>query len=142
VLIATDGSKFSLAAIRSVAERPWPKGSSFRVIAIPERFMPLTGLPHFELQELENLNTATLKAAQQDCAAGVRILTKAGLNASEGTPLPRDTEAREIVREANFSHADLIILGSHGRRGFDSMSMGSVSEHVAFHAKCSVEVIR
>jgi hypothetical protein len=28
VLIATDGSVFSLAAIRSVAKRPWPKGSA------------------------------------------------------------------------------------------------------------------
>jgi nucleotide-binding universal stress UspA family protein len=142
VLIATDGSVFSLAAIRSVAKRPWPKGSVFRVIAIPEPFMPLTEFPYFELKEIENLNTAALKAAKRDSAAGAEILAKAGLNVGEGTPLPKDNDAREIVKEANFWHADVIVLGSHGRRGFNRMSMGSVSEHVAFHAKCSVEVIR
>jgi nucleotide-binding universal stress UspA family protein len=36
----------------------------------------------------------------------------------------------------------LVILGSHGRRGFERLTLGSVSEHVALHAPCSVEVIR
>jgi nucleotide-binding universal stress UspA family protein len=142
VLIATDGSKFSLAAIRSVAKRPWPKDSVFRVIAVPEPFMPLTEFPPFELKEIENLNTASLKAAKRYSAAGAEILAKAGLNVGEGTPLPKDNDGREIVKEANFWHADLIVLGSHGRRGFDRLTMGSVSEHVAFHARCSIEVIR
>jgi nucleotide-binding universal stress UspA family protein len=142
VLIATDGSEFSLAAIRSVAKRPWPKDSVFRVIAIPEPFMPLTEFPYFELKEIENLNTAALKAAKRSSAAGAEILAKAGLNVGEGTPLPKDNDGREIVKEANFWHANLIVLGSHGRRGFDRLTIGSVSEHVAFHAKCSVEVIR
>jgi nucleotide-binding universal stress UspA family protein len=142
VLIATDGSEFSLAAIRSVAKRPWPKDSVFRVIAIPEPFMPLTELPNFELKEIENLNTSAIRAAKRYSADGAQILAKAGLNVGEGTPLPKDNDGREIVKEANFWHADLIVLGSHGRRGFDLLTIGSVSEHVAFHAPCSVEVIR
>ena len=36
----------------------------------------------------------------------------------------------------------MIVLGSHGRRGFDRLTMGSVLEHVAFHGHCSVEVVR
>jgi nucleotide-binding universal stress UspA family protein len=142
VLIATDGSAFSRAAIRSVAKRPWPKDSVFRVIAIPEPFMPLTEFPNFDLKEIENLNTAALKAAKRYSAAGTEILAKAGLNVGEGTLLPKDNDGREIVKEADFWHADLIVVGSHGRRGFDRLTIGSVSEHVAFHAKCSVEVIR
>jgi nucleotide-binding universal stress UspA family protein len=142
VLIATDGSEFSLAAIRSVAKRPWPKDSVFRVIAIPEPFMPLTEFANLELKEIENLNTSAIRAAKRYSAAGAQILAKAGLNVGEGTPLPKDNDGKEIVKEANFWHADLIVLGSHGRRGFDRMTLGSVSEHVAFHANCSVEVIR
>lgn len=38
--------------------------------------------------------------------------------------------------------ADLIVMGSHGCRGVDRMMLGSVSESVAIHAHCSVEVIR
>jgi nucleotide-binding universal stress UspA family protein len=141
VLIATDGSEFSLAAIRSVAKRPWPKGSTFRVIAIPEPFMPLSQFP-FELKEIEKLNTAVLKDAKRYAAAGAEVLARAGLKVREGTPLPTDSDGKEIVKEAKQWHADLIVVGSHGRRGFDRMTIGSVSEHVAFHAQCSVEVIR
>jgi nucleotide-binding universal stress UspA family protein len=141
VLIATDGSEFSLAAIRSVAKRPWPPGSAFRVIAIPEPFVPLTQFP-FELKEIEKLNTGALKDAKRYAAAGAEILGNAGLKVGEGTPLPRDSDAREIIKDAKQWHPDMIVLGSHGRRGFDRMTIGSVSEHVAFHAECSVEVIR
>jgi nucleotide-binding universal stress UspA family protein len=38
--------------------------------------------------------------------------------------------------------ADMIVLGSHGRRGIDKLLIGSVSETVATYAHCSVEVIR
>jgi len=38
--------------------------------------------------------------------------------------------------------ADLIVMGSHGRRGLDRLVMGSASESVAMHAHCSVEVVR
>jgi nucleotide-binding universal stress UspA family protein len=34
------------------------------------------------------------------------------------------------------------VMGSHGRRGFDRIVLGSVSESVAMHARCSVEVVR
>jgi nucleotide-binding universal stress UspA family protein len=47
-----------------------------------------------------------------------------------------------ILDEAEKWKVDVIVLGSHGRSGFDRMVMGSVSEAVALHAKCSVEVIR
>jgi nucleotide-binding universal stress UspA family protein len=49
---------------------------------------------------------------------------------------------RVILNEAESWQADLIVVGSHGRSGFDRVVMGSVSEAVALHATCSVEVIR
>jgi nucleotide-binding universal stress UspA family protein len=142
VLVATDGSECSLTALRSVASRPWPDGSRFKVISIPEPFMPLDQFPQFELKEIENLNTAAIKDARRYADAGAEILQKSGLEASTETPLPRDSDAREIVKEAERWHARMVVLGSHGRHGFDRLTMGSVSEHVALHAPCSVEVIR
>jgi nucleotide-binding universal stress UspA family protein len=47
-----------------------------------------------------------------------------------------------ILDEAKTWPADILILGSHGWRGLDRFMMGSVSESVAIHAHCSVEVIR
>ena len=142
ILVATDGSEYSLAAVQSVASRPWPEGSKFKIISIPEPFMPVNMFPQFELKEIEDQNTAALKDARRYADAGAEILRKADLETSTETPLPLDNDAREIVKEAERWHARMVVLGSHGRRGFDRLAMGSVSEHVALHAPCSVEVIR
>jgi nucleotide-binding universal stress UspA family protein len=142
VLVATDGSQFSTAAIRAVAACAWPKGSVAKVISIPEPFQPLRQFPFFESDEIERLNTAALKAAKKFAAAGADALFNADLQATADTPFPESSNGRDIVKEAERWHADLIVVGSHGRRGFDRWYMGSVSEYVALHASCSVEVIR
>jgi len=142
ILLATDGSEYSTAALRSVAARPWPKGSEARVISVPDPFVPTTVFPYFEWKEIEELNTSALKRAKKLVDAGVGILSGLDAKVSSETPLPKDSPARVIVREAQEWGAHLIVLGSHGRRGFDRLTMGSVSEHVTFHAPCSVEVIR
>lgn len=142
ILVATDGSEYSMAALRFVVRRPWPKGSQAKVVSIPEPFMPLGEFPYFESKEIENLNTSALKEANGYVAAGAAILAKAGFETTTETPFPKGSPAREIVKEAERWHAQMVVVGSHGRRGFDRMTMGSVSEHVAFHAHCSVEVIR
>jgi nucleotide-binding universal stress UspA family protein len=142
VLVATDGSECSAAALRFVAGRPWPTGSQAKVMAIPEPFMPLGEFPYFESGEIEALNTAALKAANANAEAGAAILKRAALETTTEAPFPEGSPASQIVREAKRWNADIVVLGSHGRRGFDRWTLGSVSEHVALHAPCSVEVIR
>ena len=142
ILIATDGSEYSAAAVRFVASRPWPAGTQAKVMAIPEPFMPLGEFPYFESKEIENLNTAALKAANANAESGAVLLRKAGLETTIEAPFPEGSPARQIVKEAKHWGADIVAVGSHGRRGFDRWALGSVSEHVALHAPCSVEVIR
>jgi len=47
----------------------------------------------------------------------------------------------EILAVAEECNADLIILGTHGRTGFDHFISGSVSEGVARRSKCPVLII-
>jgi nucleotide-binding universal stress UspA family protein len=47
----------------------------------------------------------------------------------------------EILFVADDCKADMIILGTHGRTGFDHFISGSVSESVARKAKCPVLII-
>ena len=47
-----------------------------------------------------------------------------------------------IIDAASKWRAELIIIGSHGRKGLDRFLMGSVAESVARHAPCSVEIVR
>jgi nucleotide-binding universal stress UspA family protein len=47
-----------------------------------------------------------------------------------------------IVDEAKSWNADLIVVGSHGYGMWGRFLLGSVSQSVVSHAKCSVEVVR
>lgn len=48
----------------------------------------------------------------------------------------------EIIRVADEKKADLIIMGTHGRRGFNRLLLGSVAESVARRARSAVLLIR
>jgi nucleotide-binding universal stress UspA family protein len=61
-------------------------------------------------------------------ARGVRVDTRV----LEGTAW------REIVAEASAARADLLVLGTHGRSGFERLLLGSVAEKILRTAPCPV----
>lgn len=50
--------------------------------------------------------------------------------------------AEEILREAEEQQADMIVMGTHGRKGIDRILFGSVAERVVKSAGCPVVTIR
>lgn len=52
------------------------------------------------------------------------------------------TPAEDIVRFARERRCDLIVVGTHGRRGVGRLFLGSVAEKVVRAAPCSVLVVR
>jgi nucleotide-binding universal stress UspA family protein len=48
---------------------------------------------------------------------------------------------QEIVRAATDEHADMIVMGTHGRTGLDRLLLGSVAERVVRHAPCPVVTV-
>lgn len=46
-----------------------------------------------------------------------------------------------IVREAGAAHADMLVLGTHGRSGFQQLFLGSVTEKVMRAVKCPTLVV-
>jgi nucleotide-binding universal stress UspA family protein len=71
-----------------------------------------------------------------------KVLVAAGLDSLENRAAPLGNARVLILDQAKEWGADLIVLGSHGRRGVERLMLGSVSESVAIYAHCSVEVIR
>ena len=69
-----------------------------------------------------------------------QVLTSAGLKAT--TVVLSGNPKEVILEEAKKWNADLIVVGSHGRRGFKRFLLGSVSEAIAINAHCSVVVVR
>jgi nucleotide-binding universal stress UspA family protein len=140
IMLATDGSEYSRAAARSIAERPWKKGTEIRILSVLDPFIPAIEPWYGAAHLIEQ----TLKQRESECEEAVKsagkLLADAGLAVTtmvkEGGPKWR------IIEQAQEWQADLLVMGSHGRRGLKRLLLGSVSEVVALHARCSVEVIR
>ena len=56
--------------------------------------------------------------------------------------VPLGPPGSEIVKAAREWQADVIVIGSHGRRGITRALVGSVAEDVMRHASCPVLVVR
>jgi len=142
VLIPTDGSEHAEDALESVARRPWANGSEFLIIASPEYPVLVGEYPYYAPEQMADLTRNSRNHASESAQRGEALLAKAGLETSREVTEPKDTPAHAILGAAENWGADLIVMGSHGRRGFDRLILGSVSETVALHAPCSVEVVR
>jgi nucleotide-binding universal stress UspA family protein len=142
ILLATDGSECSTAAARSVAERNWPAETAFRILNVVEPSVPLLRPPYFSSELMEELRGKDMQRAQEAVSSAGIILGGAGMEASSTVAVPAATPKELILSEAAEWGAGLIVVGSHGRRDVNRFLLGSVSEAVALHANCSVEIIR
>jgi nucleotide-binding universal stress UspA family protein len=140
ILLATDGSAYSEAAARSVAKRPWGKGTQVKIVSIIDLVIPATDPWYAAGEVMDRMREQKRRECEQAVSSAKDLLSRAGLIASasvhEGSPKWR------ILDEAQEWGANIIVVGSHGRRGLTRLLLGSVSEAVAMNARCSVEVIR
>jgi nucleotide-binding universal stress UspA family protein len=147
ILLAIDGSSCSQAAVKAVADRPWPVGSEIKIIsAVEVHLAPPPGSMLVPDSHYLKLLTEYQRVAC-DAAGNAESLLRAS-NAGRKDPIEISTEiingnAKEVILdEVGNWGADLIVLGSHGYRGMKRLWLGSVSLAVATHARCSVEIVR
>ena len=144
ILLAVDGSVFSDAAAQELVKRPWPPQSEVKVITAVEITAPM-GMETWDVSPdyFENLERSVRQAAQatlDNTLLKLKTITDKTLKISgeiiQGSP------AKVIVDEAESWGADLIVMGSRGLGVWNRLLLGSVSNAVVHHAKCSVEVVR
>ena len=141
ILLAVDESEYSAAATKEIAKRPWPKGTTVRVLTVVEPFPPIAIEPWYGGREsLVRIGKEVRKRARdltEKIAASLRRKAiKTQVAVLEGDPRSR------IVDEAEKWAADLIVMGSHGYTGIKRWLLGSVASSVVSHAPCSVEIVR
>lgn len=141
VLLAVDNSKFSQAAVNTLIAQIQPKGTEVCVLHVIE---PITLYPDGQAWGLEDptavISKEQRKEAEEIGARASQTLRDAGFSVT--TAVERGDPKVVILDSAEEMHADLIMLGSHGRKGMDRFLMGSVSEAIARHAHCSVQIAR
>ena len=141
ILLAIDDSKFSEAAIEAVIEQARPQDTEVRILHVVESPPLLVARemggydPALETaweSQRQQARAVVAKAAELLRARGLKVAAAV----EDGDPKSK------ILDVAEEWQADLIVLGSHGRKGLNRFLMGSISDAVARHARCSVEIVR
>ena len=142
ILLAAHDSEFCQLATNALIAQVKPHGTEVGVLHVLEGFpIPLAKqLGSNESPEFVRARLELREEARKFLEHSVAVFRSAGFAASdmwhEGDPL------EIILEQSELWGADLIVVGSHGRKGIKRFLMGSTSESVARYARCSVQIIR
>jgi hypothetical protein len=133
ILVAVDGSDFSMAAVDQAISLGGICNSRIFLISVvdlyPEQMAVAPTLVEQMSEEVrQHLDQAEKKVDQAKIAC--ETIVRMG-----GAP------HEFIIQEANDKEVDLILMGTHGRTGFKRVLMGSVAQNVIANAPCPVMVV-
>jgi nucleotide-binding universal stress UspA family protein len=140
ILLAIDDSKWSEAATHALIWQMRPENVEVCVFHV---VVPLVIIPYDYMGQVE-----TLEAAQQERLKEGKELVERTAQQLQAGGFKVDGAIEEgdpksaITDKATQWNADVIFVGSHGRKGIDRFLLGSASEVVLRHAPCSVEIAR
>jgi len=142
ILVAVDGSSTSDRALQEALKLARELKSRLRVLAVVEPIMLTEEAQYINYNEIHKAvvgygRDLLKKAGDAAHKAGVEAETR--LIESKGFG---ERVADVIAHEADAWPADLIVIGTHGRRGFNHLLMGSVAEGVVRIATKPVLLIR
>ncbi|MDY0108057.1 MAG: universal stress protein [Giesbergeria sp.] len=140
ILVPVDGSPTSMLAVSRAAALAKAFGSTVTALYVIDPY-PFTGVgADFAYGQAQYLSAATAEAnAALDATrtameeAGVKVNTVVG----EGHAVQEG-----IARALDSTGADLIVMGSHGRRGLEKLVLGSVTQRVLGLVHVPVLVVR
>ena len=141
IVLGFDDSPHSLAALHWVTRQKWPADTHVTVVsavrspvtAYAEVYAPAVPYP-------VELNEEVTRHHEELCMRAEDELRRAGF-ATTVKVLPADPR-EALIETARAEHADLLVVGSHGRTGIPKLFLGSVASHVVTHAPCDVLVVK
>ncbi len=143
ILIPTDGSELSEKAVN--AGLTLAKTLQTKVVAVhvvPNRFMLVTGeMEIVDADTLNKLRGSTKKAGEKVLDVVQDQARKRGIECGR-LLLEHDSPWEAILQAAQRQNADLIVMASHGYKGFRALVLGSETTKVLTHSKIPVLVYR
>ncbi len=145
ILLATDGSDYSKAAVEEIAQRIFPTGTKVLIVSAFQNASLITSASSLEgglTGGFEETVAVIRKLAENAVQQAAELLKKKNPALSISTKAINGTPKHTILKEAEKMGADLIVVGSHGRGAIGRFLLGSVSQAIALHADCSVLIVR
>jgi nucleotide-binding universal stress UspA family protein len=132
ILFAVDGSPHAANALR-LGVRFAARDAHLRALYVIDRAVRLS-----DFVPIDALEDAFIDEGKHALAAAEPVISRASIRSTTAlvkTGRTRDDVAHTIVREAGKWHAQLIVMGTHGRRGISRWILGSVAGRVAHLAQ-------
>ena len=145
ILVATDGSQTSELAIEQAARLAKDQGAQLRIVHVIEQSRLAFAAAGPVAVDLEGILDALRKSGQAALERGRAIAQQVGVTSEAaiiGDDAIDDRVAMVLAEDARRWKADLVVLGTHGRRGLNHLLMGSVAEAVARVAPAHVLLVR
>lgn len=141
ILVPIDGSATSARGLREALRLAKDQGARIRLVHVVDESMAL-GLAESGV-DLEPMLEGLVASGKRILGRAADAARKAGVRAE--TQLYESmagSAAATIVRDARKWRADLIAMGTHGRRGLRRVVLGSDAEHVLREATVPVLLVR
>lgn len=140
ILVPIDGSETSMAALDKAGHLAKTLDAKLTTVYVVDPY-PFTGVgSEFAYGQNQYLNAARAEAgAAMDKA--IARLKEMGVEAGSKV-VEAHAIWRGILDVAEETGADLIVMGSHGRRGLERLILGSVTQSVLTHAPIATLVVR
>ncbi|REE21441.1 nucleotide-binding universal stress UspA family protein [Paraburkholderia sp. BL27I4N3] len=141
ILVALDGSDTSERALDSALQLAHDANAQLQPLFVVNVPLMAYDVPAYDPSYIRN---AIAEEGTHVIDGAVARMRKAGVQGTprlmEADPVADDV-ARCIQRAASDFRADLVVMGTHGRRGFQRLMLGSVAEHFLRVAECAVLMI-
>lgn len=131
ILHPTDFSDAALEAMDLAHALARDQGATLVVLGVAAPQMSIA-----ELRDAEMI--AAVERLHQQLSHLISTIRDASVQCDAVQGLP----GQAIVTVANEINADLIVMGTQGRRGVSRLLLGSVAEYVMRNAKCSVVTVK
>jgi nucleotide-binding universal stress UspA family protein len=134
ILVTTDGSKYSKAAVERAINYAKAYGSELTAVAVVDAPAELSGVAPGAVEDM-------IKKAKRYVEEVKSQADSAGLKA-ETFVLEGEEAYRKITDFAAGHHINIIVMGSHGRKGLSKLLIGSVAEKIIGYAHCPVLIAK
>ena len=140
ILCASDFSKTSGKALISAIDLAKANRARLTIVHAHVPIVPLVPEQYLEASTWDRVDAETRRWAERQVEKLAEKARKRGVRAS--ALMVTGDPAQQIVRMARSKRADLIVVGTHGRRGFSKFFLGSVAERVIATAPRPVMTVR
>ena len=135
IVVGVDGSEASAEALRWAADEARRRGIGLHVVTCWS-YPTLPWVPYqppLSAEEFERAARATAEAEVETVLGADRQGMDVSIEVLDGAPSLRLLDFDPI--------GEMLVVGSRGRGGFAGLLLGSVSQHLAEHARCPVVIV-